>query len=210
MDPSRCFVWFDTEYSELDIENASVLQAAVMITDEALRPLAPKGAPSLGPEERRTHGLSLWASLDPAVQLSEFVRTQTDLVDRCQRLGRPLAEVDRLLCEWIDAVLGAPASAPRSRPLLAGNSVHLDWRLAARQLPGLLRRVHYRLHDVTMLKTEWREHLGGAKFDKDDEATIAAWFPGAELVAGRHDAYYDVQASAAELAFYRAGLRPQQ
>ncbi|MBA4392978.1 MAG: hypothetical protein C0407_05450, partial [Desulfobacca sp.] len=35
------YVWFDTEYSDLDLETAQVLQVAVLITDTALQRVLP-------------------------------------------------------------------------------------------------------------------------------------------------------------------------
>jgi oligoribonuclease (3'-5' exoribonuclease) len=45
-------------------------------------------------------------------------------------------------------------------------------------------------------------------FDKRNPEIIRQYFPDAVLtvLGGRHDAYYDLQASIAELAFYRRHL----
>jgi len=65
--------------------------------------------------------------------------------------------------------------------------------------------------DVTALKTEWATTLDGPKFDKDDPASLRANLSDADLDTHsgttRHDAYYDVQASMAELVFYRKAWR---
>jgi oligoribonuclease (3'-5' exoribonuclease) len=108
------------------------------------------------------------------------------------------------------------------RPVLAGNSVHTDWWLARRFLPLFSSRLHYRHLDVTALKLEWQrlhpDVESGAScssieasclsFEKENPEIIRRYFPEAVLsgAGSRHDAYYDVQASIAELAFYRRFL----
>ena len=94
--------------------------------------------------------------------------------------------------------------------MLAGNSIHCDWLLIRRFLPELAKRLHYRHLDVTALKLLWRDRFAGPEFDKDDAGQVRAAFPDSEepFDSRRHDAYYDVRASIAELSFYlgRLGL----
>lgn len=186
------YLWFDTEYSSTALETAGILQAAVVGTDAQLQPQPPSvWPPGLRAHERREHGVVLWAELRD-LALSEFVVGQTALLEGCAAHGRPIDEVDSLLAATVDAICGPPARSEKDRPMLAGNSVHLDWLLARRELPRFSSRLHYRIMDVTALKMEWAL-LGGVAFDKD--------------VAGRHDAYHDVMASIAELSHYRGRLR---
>ena len=79
--------------------------------------------------------------------------------------------------------------------------------MAQRFLPLFSRALHYRLMDVTALKLEWKRLRRKREFDKENPADILKYFPEADLPgSGLHDAYYDVQASCAELAFYRLYL----
>ena len=75
-------------------------------------------------------------------------------------------------------------------------------------MPKMEARAHYRLLDVTTVKLEWLRWFGGTGFDKENPAVIQKFFRGSALNGdiGPHDAYYDVQASIAELAFYRSRL----
>ncbi len=203
IDFSSHLLWFDTEFSVGEVQEASLLQAALVVTDPTLRVLQPRASLAMEPHERRKNGVCLHVALSEGLPLSDFVRAQTELLRGCREHGRPLGEVDRLLAAWVDATLGPPEPDKKKRPMLAGNSIHMDWYLVQKQLPELGRRVHYRVLDVTALKTEWRTTLGGPKFDKDDPKRVAEMFPEAELTQTRHDAYYDVHASMAELAFYR-------
>jgi oligoribonuclease (3'-5' exoribonuclease) len=87
---------------------------------------------------------------------------------------------------------------------MAGNSIHTDWMLARKFFPTFTSRLHYRLLDVSALKIQWFDLVGGEEFKKDDLQTLKKYFPEADLRRLRqHDAYYDIVASAAELAYYR-------
>jgi oligoribonuclease (3'-5' exoribonuclease) len=90
---------------------------------------------------------------------------------------------------------------------MAGNSIHTDWMLARKFLPVFTGRLHYRLLDVSALKIQWLDLTDGAEFKKDDPKTVKKYFPEADLRRlRRHDAYYDIVASAAELACYRSHM----
>ncbi|MBA4395446.1 MAG: hypothetical protein C0407_17995 [Desulfobacca sp.] len=74
-----------------------------------------------------------------------------------------------------------------------------------RFLPRFLGRLHYRHLDVTAFKLEWQRLHPDKEFEKENPEIIRRYFPEAYLTdsGSRHDAYYDLQASIAELAFYR-------
>jgi oligoribonuclease (3'-5' exoribonuclease) len=92
--------------------------------------------------------------------------------------------------------------------VLAGNSIYSDYFLLRKFLPGVIRRLSYRLLDVTSFKLEWRSYYRGAKFEKQSHPRLVErFYTGRDPVQGaKHDAYFDVQASIAELAFYRSHL----
>ena len=196
---STAYVWFDTEYSDLNLERAHLLQVAAILTDADLQRLQP-------PE----HDLKLYVRLPAEARVSPWVEENLPEVLRLCRseLAVEVAEVDRQLVELVDRHVTLPAGEDKRRPILAGNSVHADWWLARRFLPKFLARLHYRQLDVTALKLQWQDWHGGAPFEKDDAATLRSYFPGllTGMESGRHDAHYDVQASIAELNFYRHAL----
>lgn len=201
-DEERLFyVWFDTEYTDLDIEGASLMQVAALVTDGALRPLAAaRGEPYV----------RLPIRLPAAAAVSSWVEEHLkDLVDLC-RSGEAatMEEADRRLVALVDSVAGEPAPRERDRPLLAGNSIHVDWWFVVRFLPQFRSRLNYRLLDVSSFKTEWKQINRDLIFDKESPEMIRHYFPEAHLppTQGRHDAWYDLQASIAELAFYRRHL----
>jgi oligoribonuclease (3'-5' exoribonuclease) len=96
----------------------------------------------------------------------------------------------------------------QDRPVLAGNSIYADYFLARKYLRRFLSRLSYRLFDVTTMKLEWLFHYGEKKFEKlgKPEAIRKLYRGQDEILGDKHDAYYDVQASIAELAYYRSRL----
>jgi oligoribonuclease (3'-5' exoribonuclease) len=201
------YLWFDSEFSHDDLDRASLLQVALVATDEGLKVKTAARPEGLLDDEARPLGLATFVRPPSDVVVSAFVlREQADVLASARRRGREPSEVDAMLCAWTDAIFGRDL-ALKDRPILAGNSIHIDWALMRRSLPGLASRLHYRVLDVTALKMEW-QRAGGSKFDKESIDAIRRNFPSADVTeSARHDAYYDVQASIAELAFYRAGVR---
>jgi oligoribonuclease len=195
----RFYVWFDTEYTDLDLDTARLLQVAAIITDRSLKRVLPQAD-----DVKLTIRLPGDALLSPWVE-----QNLPDLVRACRSAEAvDVEEADIRLARFVDAVAGLPAEKENQRPVLAGNSVHEDWCLARRFLPRFTGRLHYRHLDVTALKLEWERLHPDEKFEKENPETILQYFPEAVLPGSgrRHDAYYDVHASIAELAFYRRFL----
>jgi oligoribonuclease len=197
--PAPGYLWLDAEFSSLDLEEAEILQVALLATDSNLKRLAP-------PEQ----DLVLFIKRDNDRGISPWVKEHIPhIVKGC--LGKEavsLEDAEVRLCRYIDKVIGDIQESPSDRPLVAGNSVHNDWHLFRRLLPGILRRTHYRLLDVSSLKTQWTDHYLQPLPPKDDPAFVKRYFPEANLPDGSapHDAYFDIQASIAELAYYRSRL----
>lgn len=195
----RILVWFDLEFTSLDFERAHLLQAAMVVTDLDLRRVGPPA-----------HDLVCSVRLPPRARISPWVRENLpDLVAASRGpLSVPVAELDRRLAARLDGIVGPPSAEVTGRPVLAGNSVHADWHIARRLLPAFSARLHYRHLDVTPFKLLWESARRRESFDKQDPVEVRRWFPQAVLPAGarEHDAYFDTQASIAELAFYRARL----
>ena len=193
------YLWFDTEYSTVDLERAKLLQVAMVVTDARLRRAHP-------PED----DLNLCIEFPAEERAAPWVEQNlAPLLVKCRSAEAvTVDEADKALCASTDAIFGKPSREIRMRPVLAGNSIHADWTLVRRFLPGFLERIHYRLLDVTTVKLEWLRWFRGGSFDKENPTEVRRMFPAAQIGSdiGPHDAYYDVQASIAELAFYRNGL----
>ncbi len=196
------YVWFDMEYSDLELETAAPLQVAAIVTDTALRRVLP-----------RERDISLAIRLPHGIAVSAWVEQGLpDLLKACRSSAAiDIADADTLLSAYVDAAQGAPKARRDERPVLAGNSIHADWWLVRRFLPRFLGRLNYRLLDVTAFKLEWKRLHQDAEFDKENREMLRAYFPEAALLTGgRHDAHYDVEASIAEMGFYRKHLLRQE
>lgn len=196
--PSTAYVWFDTEFTSLELDDAQLLQVSVMLTDKDLKRLTP-------PEE----DLNIYVRLHDCQPISAWVeKNLADLLKKCRsKAAVPVDEIDEKLTAFIDRWCFTPTKTIKKRPLMAGNSVHNDWILARKFFPTFVSRLHYRLLDVSTLKVQWLDLTDGVEFDKNDTALIKKYFPEADLRRLRqHDAYFDIIASAAELAYYRAHM----
>ena len=197
--PTPAYLWFDTEFTGLNTENASLLQVALVVTDAGLNRLTPAA-----------RDLCLCIKLDPEVPVSAWVAENlAGLLAQCRsETAVSVEEADRRLAELVDETVGPVAREIKRRPILAGNTVHVDAALARRFLPGFSRRLHYRLLDVSTLKILWNDWCAGPVFDKSDPGLIRRCLPAgfAAPSANAHDAYYDIHASVAELNYYRRQL----
>jgi len=190
------YLWFDSEFTSLDLDEARLLQVSLLVTDAALNRLVP-------PER----DVNLHIELDPETRVSEWVEeNQADVLARCRSdAAVSIEEADARLAAVVDEAVGPRAESITERPVLAGNSVYMDRMLAHKHLPRFTERIHYHVLDVTALKTLWLDWHRGTAFDKDNGELVRRFLPpGCELPAGcPHDAYYDVHASLAELNHYR-------
>ena len=193
---STAYVWLDTEFTSLELERASLLQISVVLTDTSLRRLSDP-----------SRDLNLFVCLEPGTEISPWVRENlADLLVKCRGEDAvPMVGLDDRLCSYLDDLVGPGGEEIAKRPVVSGNSVHADFYLLRRLLPGFIRRCHYRLLDVSAIKLQWTDFADGDEFDKADPEVVRAHFPEAVMSshAEVHDAYYDVQASIAELAYYR-------
>ena len=196
---SSAYIWFDAEFTSLNLDQARLLQVAVIVTDTDLNRIA-------SPEK----DLNLCIKLEEGEQVSPWVAENLpNLVEQC-RSGEAvtLAEADRQIATLLDQTCGTPFDSISDRPILAGNSVHNDWFLMRKFLPQFDSRLHYRLLDVSTLKIQWQDWVGQEPFDKESVEQLNRYFPGGGIdSANAHDALFDIKASIAELAFYRSNLQ---
>ncbi|TDI39260.1 MAG: hypothetical protein E2P02_19005 [Acidobacteria bacterium] len=202
----QLYCWFDTEYTRLELETAQLLEVALIVTDAELRPIPqrPEGIPQ---ELLRRDGLTACLTLPPQEEISEHVlENYQPLLGRCKSQGLPASEIDRYLSLYLDEFPETSNKDVRSRPVMAGNSIYADYFLARKFLPDFLSHLNYRHLDVTSLKIEWTFHHRGPRFEKTGHPDkIKKFYRGQdEIVGDKHDAYFDVQASMAELAYYRS------
>jgi oligoribonuclease (3'-5' exoribonuclease) len=208
-EPRRLYCWFDTEYTTLELERARLLEVALIVTDDTLLPVP--GTPGGVPEGLlRRDGFSAFLTPPPEAEISDHVKENyRPLLERCRREGRSAEEVDAHLSSYMDSFPETRLANVQQRPVLAGNSIYADYFLARKFLPRFLSHLNYRLFDVTTLKLEWLFHYRERKFEKlGSPELIRELYRGRDPILGdKHDAYYDVQASITELAFYRSRLK---
>ena len=194
--PTPAYLWFDTEFTDLDPNKARLLQVALLITDRNLNRLTPA-----------EKDINLYIRLDPSAKVSSWVEENLpDLLARCRSdEAVELEEADRRLAELVDGVIGPIDEAITKRPVLAGNAVYVDRNMARMFLPRFVNRLHYRVLDVSALKIVWNDWMLGETFDKEKPEHIRGNLPDSVMLpAGSvHDAYYDIHASLAELNAYR-------
>ena len=197
---TKAYAWFDAEFTSLDLDTARLLQVALILTDNQLKRLHPP-----------TEDIRLCIRLGPDEEISPWVASNLpELVEQCRSdIAVSTDEADRRMAALLDQYGGTPCEAMDDRPVLAGNSVHNDWYLMRRFLPQLASRLHYRLLDISTIKIQWQDWIGQAAFDKENIGLLNEYYPDGDLPAVQaHDALFDIKASMAELAFYRAHLKP--
>jgi oligoribonuclease len=208
-EPRYLYCWFDTEYTTLELEKAKLLEVALVVTDDELRPVRGESK-DIPAGILRQDGLSVCLTPPPEEEMSDHVKENYQpLLERCRREGRRAEEVDGYLESYLASFPESANERIQDRPVLAGNSIYADYFLARKFLRRFLSRLNYRLFDVTTMKLEWLFHYREKKFEKlGSSDTIREFYRGKDPIVGdKHDAYYDVQASVAELAFYRSRLR---
>jgi oligoribonuclease len=195
---SGAYIWFDAEFTSLELDQARLLQVAVIITGPDLRRIAPPAA-----------DLNLCIRLEEGEAVSPWVAENLPgLVQQCRSSEAiSLEEADRKIAALLDQYCGTPCAEIADRPILSGNSVHNDWFLMRRFLPEFGSRLHYRLLDVSTVKIQWQDWVEQQPFDKEDVGLLNQYFPGGGIdTANAHDALFDIKASIAELSFYRSQL----
>ncbi len=174
---SDVLVWLDMEMTGLDPEKERIIEIATILTDGNLVEIG------VGPDLVIHQNDAVLAAMD------EWNRTHhkaSGLTDRVKTSTITDGDAEAQTLAFIAQHVG-----PKDRPVLAGNSIHQDRRFIRRYMPGLEKRLHYRMVDVSTIKELARR-----------------WYP---LVTARqplkkdtHRALDDIRESIDELRFYRA------
>lgn len=169
-------VWIDLEMTGLDVTRDVILQAAVIVTDASLNTL----------EEL---AVDVWQPETELDKMSPFVRDmheKTGLLPRVRRSRVDLARAQELLLGVVARHCSYPAT-------LCGNSIWQDRKFIDKYMPGLSGYLHYRLLDVSTIKT-----------------VVLRYYPPAlhfkKSGAGEHDALTDIRNSIAEFRHYQDAL----
>lgn len=168
-------LWVDLEMTGLEPAKDKILEVAAIATDMDLNELGRfEAVVRVEPEliKKRMVG-EFW---------DEHPESRDGLTKQNEK-GKPVAEVERALIEFLDEKFG-------DEIYLAGNSIHQDRKFIEREMPELNRRLHYRMLDVSAWKIYFEQALD-KKFLKKDE----------------HRALSDIEGSIEELKWYLTFLK---
>ncbi|MCS6899300.1 MAG: oligoribonuclease [Myxococcales bacterium] len=173
---SERFVWLDLEMTGLDPERCGIIELGMILTDAELNPIAQLERVIWQPE-------SVLERMEPFVRA---MHTDNRLLEKVRTSRYSTSDVEREALALIATHCGFREG------ILAGNSIHQDRRFLARHMPLLEGFLHYRQVDVSSLKVLARAWYGPeAEFRKESKS---------------HTALEDIQASLAELRYYREHL----
>jgi oligoribonuclease len=165
--------WIDLEMTGLDVQRDVILQAAVIVTNERLEVLA-------------EHALDVWQPAEALNAMTPFVRDMHEKTGLLKRVTASRVELRHAESE----LLGLVAAWCTYPATLCGNSIWQDRKFIDRYMPGLAGYLHYRMLDVSAIKT-----------------VVHRWYPAKchykKPSAGAHDALVDIKNSINEFRYYR-------
>ena len=165
-------LWVDCEFSGLNVEENQIIEIACILTDEKCQQLVQ------GPE------LVIHASQGHLAKMDEW-NTQhhgaSGLTQKCLESKLSTAQAEQAVLDF----LGEHKCEPRQL-LLAGNSIHSDKVFIMKHMPKLYAFLHYRILDVSTLKTMVAVHRPAWKYSKKEA----------------HRALDDIKESIGEYRFY--------
>ncbi len=171
--------WIDLEMTGLDPTRHTIIEIAVLMTDDDLAIVAE------GPD------LIVHATPEELDQMDDTVRamhTRSGLLAAVESSTLSLAEAGAQTLEFLKQHIAKPRTIP-----LAGNSIGTDRRFLAVQLPEVEDFLHYRSVDVSTIKElcrRWHPDI----------------YKAAPTKKGGHRALMDIRESVEELAYYRSAL----
>eukprot|EP00095_Tigriopus_kingsejongensis_P005654 maker-scaffold209_size256900-snap-gene-0.20 protein:Tk05654 transcript:maker-scaffold209_size256900-snap-gene-0.20-mRNA-1 annotation:"PREDICTED: oligoribonuclease " len=175
---SKYLVWVDCEMSGLDIDKDTLLETAVIITNEHLEVVAKGPNIVIHQPDTVLDAMGEWCTQHHAQSgLTQAVRASQIDLQACEK-------------QMLDFV---QEHVPKGLCPLAGNSIGEDKRFLSKYMPQFMDHLHYRVVDVSTLK-----ELGKRWFPK----TIKQ----APTKKGSHRALGDILESIEELKYYRSAL----
>jgi len=169
-------VWIDCEMTGLDVENDSLVEIAVLITDSDLKVLDETGL-SVVIKPRK----------DSFDQMGDYVTQMHQESGLLELLDSGLAidQAEAKILDYVKSFAPEAGTAP-----LAGNSIGTDRMFLNRYMPKLDAHLHYRNVDVSSIKELTRRWYPKVYFQLPKKS-------------GGHRALADIRESIAELRYYR-------
>ena len=168
-------LWVDLEMTGLDPEKDRILEVAAIATDMQLNEVA-----------RYEAVVKVDEKVIESRMVGEFWEKNSATRDALivqNKDGRPVAEVEKELLEFVDKNCSKVV-------YLAGNSIHQDRKFIEREMPELNKELHYRMLDVSAWKIYFENALS-KKFTKPEN----------------HRALDDINGSIEELKWYLTFLK---
>lgn len=167
-------VWIDCEMTGLDIESDALIEVACLVTDAELNVVGEGVSVIIKPIAEELE------------QMGDFVRNmhvESGLLPLLEG-GMTMADAEAQVLAYVAEHVVA-GKAP-----LAGNTVGMDRLFLERDMPDLMKHLHYRVVDVSSIKE-----------------LVRRWYPrvffNAPEKTGGHRALGDIQDSIRELKYYR-------
>lgn len=168
-------LWIDLEMTGLNPVKDKILEVAAIATDMELNKIAQYEA-VVKVNDKLIESRMVGDFWDKNSQTRDALIAQN-------ATGKPAAEVERELLEFIDKNFGETI-------YLAGNSIHQDRKFIEREMPELNKKLHYRMLDVSAWKIYFENALN-KKFTKPEN----------------HRALDDINGSIEELKWYLTFLK---
>lgn len=168
--------WLDLEMTGLDVDQDVILQAAVIVTDASLNVLDELA-------------IDIWQPDAALAAMSPFVRDMHEKTGLLSRVRGSRIDLKRAQ-EMLLGVVARHCSYPTT---LCGNTIWQDRKFLDKYMPALAGYMHYRLLDVSAIKTVvLRYYPQDLHFRKS--------------TAGEHDALTDIRNSIAEFRYYQESI----
>lgn len=172
-------VWIDLEMTGLDVERHVIVEIACLVTDGELE-LVDEGIDLVVHREERE-----LAAMDDVVR---EMHTRSGLLAAIDSSATTVVEAGRQVLDYVREHVPRAGTAP-----LCGNTIGMDRRFLARELPEIDGYLHYRSIDVSSLKELCRRWYPEEYRDRPGKSE-------------RHRALGDIQESLAELRYYRDSI----
>lgn len=172
---SNPMIWIDLEMTGLEISRDTILEIAVVITDEQLNIVA------TGPNIAIKHEQSVLDAMD---NWCKKTHTKSGLVNAVQQSTYTLQQAEQQTIEFVARY------CKKSSGILCGNSIWQDRVFLTKYMPTLLSYMHYKMIDVSSVQQLikcWYKGNAAVEFKKSDA----------------HRAMPDILESIAEMAHYR-------
>ena len=189
---SNNLIWVDLEMTGLDVAANTIIEIAIVVSDKDLN--------ELGRWPSRDAGQAIHQPADVLEKIDEWVRetfTRTGLLKRVHQSSMDLAAGEAAALAFVQKYCPEAGTKRKERCPLAGNSIGQDRAFLRAYMPKLEQHTSYRNVDVSTIKElVGRWYPRSRKFDKDK------WLD-EHHPNGKHGAMVDIEASIAELKYYR-------